>query len=116
MGPPGQNKRNNRPQGKIPISEITQKEFRKTYKNGETTGIVKFSQKENQIYLLRINISTELATRDKEEQKTKTRITEDSLDSLVPKQYHDLLLAFEEAENTSLPPHRPGKDLEIKME
>ena len=60
-GPPEQHKENNKSSGKIHISEITQKEFRKAYKNGETTGIVKFSQKEKQIYLRRINISTELA-------------------------------------------------------
>ena len=47
--------------GEIHISEITQKEFRKDYRNGETTGVVKISQKENQIYLRRINISSELA-------------------------------------------------------
>ena len=60
-GPPEQHKKNNGPQGKIYISDITQKEFRKTYKNGETTGVLKFSQKEKQIYLRRINISTKLA-------------------------------------------------------
>ena len=31
---------------KIQISEITQKEFREAYKKGETTGVMKFSQKE----------------------------------------------------------------------
>ena len=67
-GPPEQHKKNNKPQAKIYISEITEKEFRKAYKNGATTGVVKFSQKEKQIYLRRINISTELAIRDKEEQ------------------------------------------------
>ena len=96
VGPSGQHKKDNKSQDKIYISEITRKEFRKAYRNGETTGVVKFSQKEKQIYLRRINISTELAIRDKEEQKTKTRITEDSLESLVPKEYHDLLPAFEE--------------------
>ena len=115
-GPSGQHKKNNRPQDKIYISEITQKEFRKAYRNGETTGLVKFSQKEKQIYLRRINISTELAIRNKEQQRTKTRIPEDSLESLVPKEYHDLLPAVEKGEKTSLPPHRPGIDLEINME
>ena len=84
--------------------------------NGETTGVVKFSQKENQIYLRRINISTELAIRDKEEQRTKTMRTENTLESLVPKEYHALLPAFEKREKTSLPPQRPGIDLEINME
>ena len=115
-GTPGQHKKNNRPQDKIYISEITQKEFCKAYKNGETTGVVKFSQNEKQIYLGRINISTELAIRDKAEQRTNTRITEDSFESLVVKEYHDLLSAFEKGEKTSLPPHRSGIDLEINME
>ena len=57
-GPPGHSSPQN---GKIQISEITEKEFRQAYKNGETTGVLKFSQKEKQIYLRKINISTELA-------------------------------------------------------
>ena len=101
---------------KIHISEITQKEFRQAYQNGEATGIVKFSQKEKQIYLRKINISTELAIRNKEELRTRTMTGEDSLESLVPGEYHDLLQAFEKGEKTSLPPHRPGIDLEINME
>ena len=70
---------------KIQISEITQKEFREAYKKGETTGVMKFSQKEKQIYLRRINISTELAIRNKEERRTRAKIQEDSLETLVPK-------------------------------
>ena len=61
-------------------------------------------------------MSTELAIRNKEEQRAKTRITEDPLEYLVPKEYHDLLPAFEKGEKTSLPPHRPGIDLKINME
>ena len=38
-GPQEQHKKNNRHQGKVYISEITQKEFRKAYENGETTGL-----------------------------------------------------------------------------
>ena len=112
----GHNTPNGTAGGRIYISEITHREFRKAYKNGETTGVVKFAQKERQIYLRRINISTELAIRDKEEQRAKTRISKDSLEYLVPKEYHDLLPAFEKGEKTSLPPHRPGIDLEINME
>ena len=41
---------------------------------------------------------------------------ENSFESLVPGEYHDLLQAFEKGEKTSLPPHRPGIDLEINME
>ena len=77
---------------------------------------MKFSQKEKQIYLRRINISTELAIRNKEERKTRTKIQEDLLDTLVPQEYHDLLPAFENGETTSMSLHRPGINLEIKME
>ena len=38
------------------------------------------------------------------------------MEHLVPKEYHDLLPAFEKGEKTSLQPHRPGIDLEINME
>ena len=62
------------PNSKIQISEITEKEFREAYKKGETTGVMKFSQKEKQIYLRKINISTELAIRNKEERRTRTKI------------------------------------------
>ena len=101
---------------KIHISKITKNKFRQAYRNGEATAIVKFSQKEKQIYLRKINISTELAIRNKEELRTTTKTGEDSLENLVPEEYHDLLQAFEKGEKTSLPPHRPGIDLEINME
>ena len=38
------------------------------------------------------------------------------MENRVPKEYHDLLPAFEKEEKTSLPPDRPGIDLEINME
>ena len=38
------------------------------------------------------------------------------MENLVPKEYHDLLPAFEKGEKNSLPPHRLGIDLEINME
>ena len=38
------------------------------------------------------------------------------MENLVPKEYHDLLAGFEKGEKTSLPPHRPGIDLEINIE
>ena len=41
---------------------------------------------------------------------------DDSLESVVPGEYHDQLRAFEKVEKTGLPPHRPGIDLEINME
>jgi len=35
---------------------------------------------------------------------------------MVPQEYHEYLDVFEEGEKTKLPPHRPGVDLEIKLE
>ena len=77
---------------------------------------MKFSQKEKQIYLRKTNISTELAIRSKKDRRIKAKTEEDSLESRVPKEYHDLLQAFEKGEKTGLPPHRPEIDLEINME
>ena len=78
--------------------------------------MVKISQKEKQIYLQRINISTELAIQSKKERTTRTRTKEDSLEDSVPQEYHDLLPAFEKGEKNSFPPHRAGIDLEINIE
>ena len=102
------------PSSKIQIIEITKGEFRDAYKKGETLGVMKLSPKDKQIYLRKINISTELAIRNNWERRTK--IQEDSLETLVPQEYHDVLPAFEKGEKTSLPPHVPGIDLEINME
>ena len=77
---------------------------------------MKFAQKEKPIHLRKINISTELAIRDKQERRTKAKAEEDSLENLVPEEYHNLLQVFERGEKTGLPPDRPGIDLEIKME
>lgn len=74
------------------------------------------SQKDNQIYLQSINICTELQIRNQEERRTRTKTEEDSLESLVQQESHDLLPVFEPGERTRLPPHRPGIDLEIDME
>ena len=79
-------------------------------------GVLKFSQKEKQIYFQKIKISTELAIRNKEEQRNKFKAEEDSIERLVPEEYHDLFRALEKREKTGLPPHRPGIDLEINME
>ena len=78
----GHNTTNLSQRDRIHISEITHRGFRKAYRNGETTGVVKFSQKEKQIDLRRINISTELAIRNKEERRTKSWLEEDSLENL----------------------------------
>lgn len=78
---------------------------------------MKLSQKAKQIYLRKINISTDLAIWNKKDvQGIKARIKEEQLEDLVPKEDHDLLPAFKKGEITSLPPHRPGINLEINIE
>ena len=58
----------------------------------------------------------ELAIRNKEERRTKSRPEEDLSENLVLQEYHDLLPAFEKGEKSSLQPHRLGIDLEINIE
>jgi hypothetical protein len=55
----------------------------------------------------RINVSTELAIREKQ------RRQQDEGKKKVPTEYHDYLDLFQESEATGLPPHRDGVDLQI---
>jgi len=57
-----------------------------------------------------INISTELAIRNK-----KNNEDQDVRDT-VPREYHHLLNVFEKGEKTTVLPHRPGIDLGIDLE
>jgi len=57
-----------------------------------------------------VNISTELAIKSGKYQKQR------KLEEMVPQEYHGYLDVFEEGEKTKLPPHRPGVDLDIKLE
>ena len=64
----------------------------------------------NEIQLEAINISTELAI------KNKKNYEELSTKEIVPKEYHHMLDVFEKGEKTTVPPHRPGVDLGIELE
>jgi len=96
---------------KAQICEISARAFGKFYQRPDTiTGILKYNKKEGRISLESVNISTELAIKSGKYQKQR------KLEEMVPQEYHGYLDVFEEEEKTKLPPHRPGVDLDIKLE
>jgi len=96
---------------KAQICEISAQAFGKFYRRLDTTtGILKYNKKEGRISLESVNISTKLAIKCGKYQK------ERKLEEMVPLEYHGYLDVFEEEEKTKLPPHRPGVDLDIKLE
>jgi len=95
---------------KMEINEISARAFGQFYRRGETTGILRWDEIENEIQLEAINISTELAIKNK-----KNNEDQDVRDT-VPREYHHLLDVFEKGEKTTVPPHRPGIDLGIDLE
>jgi len=93
------------------ICEISARAFGKFYRRPDTTtGMLKYNKKKGRISLESVNISTELAIKSGKYQK------ERKLEEMVPQEYHGYLDVFEEEEKTKLPPHRPGVDLDIKLE
>jgi len=92
------------------INEISARAFGQFYRRGETTGIIRWDEVDNEIQLEAINISTELAIKNK-----KNNEDQDVRDT-VPRECHHLLDVFEKGEKTTVPPHRPGIDLGIDQE
>jgi len=92
------------------INEIMARAFGQFYRRGETTGILRWDEVDNEIQLEAINISTELAIKNK-----KNNEAQDVRDT-VPQEYHHLLDVFEKGEKTTVPPHRPGIDLGIDID
>ena len=96
---------------KAQICEIGARAFVEFYQGPDTTtGILKYSKKEGRVSLESLNISTELAIKSGKYQKQR------KLEEMVPQEHHEYSDVFEEGEKTKLPPHRPGVDLEIKLE
>jgi len=92
------------------INEISPTAFGQFYRRGETSGILRWDEVEDEIKLEAINISTQLAIKNittNEEQDARDRVTQE---------YHHLLDVLEKRENTTVPPHRPGIDLRINQE
>ena len=71
------------------INEISARAFGQFYRRGETTGILRWDEADHEIQLEAINISTELAIKNK-----KNNEDQDVKDT-VPQEYHHLLDVFE---------------------
>jgi len=97
-------------QPNMEINEISARAFREFYRGGETTGILRWDEVDNQIQLQAINISTELAIKNKKNNE------DQYVRDTVPGEYHHLLDVFEKGEKTTGPPHRTGIDLGIDLE
>jgi len=94
----------------VEIKEISAKAFGQLYRRGVTTGILRLDEVDNEIQLEAINISTELAIKNRRNNK------DQDVRDTVPPEYHHLLDVFEQGEKTTLPPHRPGSYLGIDLE
>ena len=95
---------------RIEIDEISTKTFDRTKEQGDTYGLLWGRYDKGKLKLLSTNVSTELAIRSKKDQKKKT------FHEIVPEEYWDYQRVFQETEAITLPPHRPGVDLEIEIE
>ena len=95
---------------RIEINEISARAFGQFYRQGEEFGILRWDEVDNEIQLEAINISTELAIKNKKNNENL------STKEIVPKEYHHMLGVFEKGEKTTVPPYRPGVDLGIELE
>jgi len=95
---------------KMEINEISARAFGQFHRRGETTGILRCAEVDNEIQLEAINISTKLAIKNKKNNENK------DVRDTVPREYHHLLDVFEKGEITTVPLHRPGIDLGIDLE
>jgi len=95
---------------KMEINEISARAFGQFYRRRETTGILRWDEVDNEFQLEAINISTELAIKNKKNNE------DQNVKDTVPKEYHHLLDVFEKGEKTTVPPHRPCIDLGIDLE
>jgi len=92
------------------INEISARAFGQFYRRGETSGILRWDEIQDEIPLEAINISSELVIKNK-----KNNEDQDVRDT-VTQQYHHLLDVFEKGEKTTVPPDPPGIDLGIDLE
>ena len=82
---------------RIEINEISARAFGQFYRRGEEIGILRWDEVDNEIQLEAINISTELAIKNKkhnEDLNTK---------EIVPREYHHMLDVFEKGKKRQYP-------------
>jgi len=92
------------------INEISARVFGQFHRHRETTGIIRWDEIDNAIYFTVINISTELAIKNKQNHQDR------DIRDTVPQEYYYLLDGFEKGETTTVLPHRPDIDLGIDLE
>jgi len=95
---------------KVENNEISAKAFGQFHRRGETMGIIRWDEVDHEIQLEAINISTELAIKNKRNQE------DQDIRDTVPREYYPVLDVFEKGGKTRVPPHRPGIDLGIDLE
>ena len=90
----------------VEITEISARAFGQFYQRGETPGILRWDEVDKQIQLEAINISTELAMKNKKNNE------EQDVRDTVPREYDHLLDVFEKRRrnDSTTPPtrHRLG--------
>jgi len=91
------------------INEISGRAFGPFYLRGETTGILRSDEVDNEIQQEAISISTELAIKNKKNNE------DQAVRDTVPREYHHLLDIFEEREKTTVLPHQTGIDRGINL-
>jgi len=92
------------------INQISARAFGQFYRREETPGILRWDEIANEIQLEAINISTEVAIKNKKDNE------DQDISDTVPQEYHHLLDVFEKGEKRTAPLHRPGIDLGIDLE
>jgi len=105
-----QEAKNQKAKPKMEINEISGRAFGQFYRRGETTGILRWDEVDNEIQLEAIKISTELAIKNKKDYE------DQDMRDTVPREYHHLLDVFEKGEKMTVPPHQPGIDPGIDLE
>ena len=92
------------------MKEISTQAFARFYRPGEQVSILRWDKINHEIRLEAINISTELAIKNKKNKED--LCTKD----IVHREYHHMLDEFEKGEKKTVPLHRPGVDIGIELE
>jgi len=95
---------------RMEINEIWAKAFGHFDRTGATTGILSWDEIAEEIQLEAINISTELAI------KNKKNNDDQDVKETGPQEYHQLVDVFKKGEKTTVPPHRRNIDLGTDLE
>ena len=91
-------------------NKISARALGKFHRRGEMPGILRWDEVDNEIQQEAINISTELAIRNKKQNE------DQDVRDTVPQEYYHMLDVFKKGEKTTVPLHRAGINLGIDQE